>query len=544
MSLKGLLNSRQNTVTGAAIVLTVAVLLSRVLGLLRDRILAGAFGASINLDVYFAAFRIPDLVYSIIFAGGVIVSLLPLFSDLQNKDEKKSWDTINNILNIFIVCFFIFSALFFIFTPQIISSMVSGFSPEAKEMTISLSRLIFISVFFFGLSSIFSTVLNYFNRFVAYSIAPILYNLGIILGTVFLSPYWGVFGAGMGVVLGAFMHFLIQVPAAIQCGYRYRAFIDLKSRELREFVGLIIPRTIASSSSQINFIVITFIASGIGAGAISVFNLSNNLRYLPVGIIGVSFATAVFPFLSKLWTEQKKEEFHFHFRKVFSQVLYISFPIGVLMFVLRNEIVGIILKTGEFGASAAEITAAALGIYILSTFAQCLVPVLLRGFFSLKDTLTPTIVAIFFVIANIYLSFFFVGVFSYSNFFTSFVKNVLGLDGAMAFPVLGLVLAFNAGLLMEFILLFFLFWKTAGDFGIKEITISFLKILFSSVLAASAAYYSLPFVKSLFGDSLGGLIMQFSSACLAAFIVYCILSMILKIEEGKGVKKIILRDEN
>lgn len=544
MSLKGLLNSRQNTVTGAAIVLTAAVLLSRVLGLLRDRLLAGAFGASVSLDVYFAAFRIPDLVYSIIFAGGVIVSLLPLFSDLQNKDEKKSWDAINNILNIFIICFFIFSALFFIFTPQIISSMVSGFDKEAIDMTISLSRLIFVSVFFFGLSSIFSTVLNYFNRFVSYSLAPILYNVGIILGTVFLSPYWGVFGAGMGVVLGAFMHFLIQTPSAIQCGYRYRAFIDLKSRELREFVGLIIPRTIASSSSQINFIVITFIASGIGAGAISVFNLSNNLRYLPVGIIGVSFATAVFPLLSKLWTEEKKEEFRFNFRKIFSQVLYISFPIGILMFVLRNEIVGIVLKTGQFGSSAAEITAAALGLYILSTFAQCLVPILLRGFFSMKDTLTPTVVAIFFVIFNIYLSFFFVGLFSYSNFFTSFVKNVLNLDGTIAFPVLGLVLAFNLGLLMEFILLFFLFRKTVGDFGMKEIFISFLKIFFSSVSAGFVAYHSLFLAKGFFGDSLAGLIMQFSFACLAAFLVYCLLTMLLKIEEGKGVKKIILKDEN
>lgn len=544
MSLKGLLNSRQNTVTGAAIVLTAAVLLSRVLGLLRDRLLAGAFGASVSLDVYFAAFRIPDLVYSIIFAGGVIVSLLPLFSDLQNKDEKKSWDAINNILNIFIVCFFIFSALFFIFTPQIISSMVSGFDKEAIEMTVSLSRLIFISVFFFGLSSIFSTILNYFNRFVSYSIAPILYNLGIILGTIFLSSYWGVFGAGLGVVFGSFMHFMIQVPAAIKCGYRYRAFIDLKSKELREFVGLIIPRTIASSSSQINFIVITFIASGIGAGAISVFNLSNNLRYLPVGIIGVSFATAVFPLLSRLWTEEKKDEYRSNFRKVFSQVLYISFPIGILMFVLRNEIVGIVLKTGEFGSLAAEITAAALGLYILSTFAQCLVPILLRGFFSLKDTFTPTIVAIFFVIFNIYLSFSFVGLFSYSNFFTSFVRNVLNLDGTIAFPVLGLVLAFNLGLFMEFILLFFLFRRAVGDFGIKEIGISFLKILFSSVVAGIAAYYSLPLVKGLFGGSLSGLIMQFSSACLVAFIVYCLLSMALRIEEGKGVKKIILRDEN
>jgi putative peptidoglycan lipid II flippase len=311
-----------------------------------------------------------------------------------------------------------------------------------------------------------------------------------------------------------------------------------------DFFGLIVPRTIASSSSQINFIVITFIASGIGAGAISVFNLSNNLRYLPVGIIGISFATAVFPFLSKLWTEQKIGEFHFSFRKAFNQVLYISFPIGGLIFVLRNEIVNIILRTGQFGSSAAEITAAALGLYILSTFAQCLVPILLRGFFSLKDTVTPTAVAIFFVIFNVYLSFFFVGVFSYGNFFTSFVKNILNLDGSLTFPVLGLVLAFNLGLLMEFILLFILFYKRVGDFGIKNIFISFLKILFSSVLAGLAAYYSLPLVRNLFGGSLAGLITQFSSACLIAFLVYGLLTIFLKIEDIKSVKTIILKDEN
>jgi len=538
------LNSKQNTVTGAAIILTIAVLLSRLLGLLRDRLLAGSFGASINLDVYFAAFRIPDLVYSIIFAGGVIVSLLPLFSDLQNKDKEKSWDTINNILNIFMVCFVVFSALFFIFTPQIISSMVSGFDAEAIEMTISLSRLIFVSVFFFGLSSIFSTVLNYFNRFVSYSLAPILYNLGIIFGTVFLSAEFGVFGAGLGVVIGSFLHFLIQVPPAIKCGYRYRFIIDLKSKELREFVGLIIPRTIASSSSQINFIVTTFIASGIGAGAISIFNLSNNLRYLPIGIIGVSFATAVFPFLSRLWTEQKKEEFHYNFRKVFNEVLYVSFPIGILIFVLRNEIVNIVLRTGQFGSTAVEITAAALGIYVLSTFAQCLVPVLLRGFFSLKDTITPTAIAIFFVILNVYLSFFFVDIFSVSNVFTSFVKNILNLDGAMTFPVLGLVLAFNVGLLFEFILLFYFFYKKVGDFGIKNIFISFLKILFSSIVMGFVAIKSLPLVKNYFGDSFVGVSMEFASVCLLSFLIYGILTMMMKMQEVKSVKRIILKNED
>ncbi|MFA5715062.1 MAG: murein biosynthesis integral membrane protein MurJ [Candidatus Paceibacterota bacterium] len=538
------MNSKQKTVAGAAVILTIAVLLSRVLGLLRDRLLAGAFGASTSLDVYFAAFRIPDLVYSIIFAGGVIVSLLPLFSDLQNKDKKQSWDVINNILNIFFLCFIVFSALFFIFTPQIISSMVSGFDSSAKEATVALSRLIFVSVFFFGLSSVFSTVLNYFNRFVSYSLAPILYNLGIIAGTVFLAPHWGVFGAGMGVVIGSFLHFIIQVPSAVKCGYRYKFIIDFKSKELKDFIGLIVPRTIASSSSQINFIVTTFIASGIGAGAISIFNLSNNLRYLPIGIVGVSFATAVFPFLSKLWTEHKKEEFYANFRKVFNEVLYISFPIGILIFVLRNEIVNIVLRTGQFGGSAAEITAAALGIYILSTFAQCLAPILLRGFFSLKDTVTPTVIAIFFVMFNIFLSFLFVTLFSSANILTEAMKNMFGLDGVVNFPVLGLVLAFNIGLLFEFVLLFYFFYKKVGDFGIKEIFISFSKILFSSIVMGIIAHYSLPFIKSIFGNTFAGIVIEFASACLISFIVYALLTMLLKMQEIKSVKRIILRNED
>ncbi|MFZ2390817.1 MAG: murein biosynthesis integral membrane protein MurJ [Minisyncoccales bacterium] len=544
MSFRKILNSSQNTVTGAAVILTIAVLLSRVLGLLRDRLLAGSFGASINLDIYFAAFRIPDLVYSVIFAGGVIVSLLPLFSELYSKDKEKSWDTINNILSLFTLAYIVSSILFFIYTPQIISSMVFGFDESSIQTTIALTRLIFVSVFFFGLSSIFSTILNYFNRFVSYSLAPIIYNLGIIFGIIFLSPYFGVFGAGLGVIIGSILHFLIQLPSAIKCGYRYKFIVDFNNPALKEFLGLIIPRTIASSSSQVNFIVITFIASGIGAGAISVFNLSNNLRYLPIGIIGVSFATAIFPLLSKLWTESKKEEYFKEFRKVFNEVMYISFPIGVLIFVLRNEIVDIVLRTGNFGSAAATITAAALGLYFLSTAAQCLVPILLRGFFSLKDTITPTAVAIFFVLANIVLSFFFVSVFSGNNLLVTFTKTILGLDGTANFSVLGLVVAFNVGLILEFFLLFYFFYKTVGDFGIKEIFNTFLKVLFSSTMMGVAAWYLLPILKNILGNSFIGMSSQFVIICLVSLVIYGVLTMIFKMSEIRAVKNIILKDED
>jgi putative peptidoglycan lipid II flippase len=544
MSFRKIINSSQNTVTGAAVILTIAVLLSRILGLVRDRLLAGAFGASINLDIYFAAFRIPDLVYSILFAGGVIVSLLPLFSELYCRDKEKSWDVINNILNVFFVSYVFFGILFFIYTPQIISSMVSGFDAKSIQTTIDLTRLIFISVFFFGVSSIFSTVLNYFNRFVVYSLAPILYNFGIIFGIIFLVPGFGVFGVGMGVIIGSILHFLIQLPSAFRCGYRYKFIIDLKNPAIGEFFGLIIPRTIASSSAQINFIVITFIASGIGAGAISIFNLSNNLRYLPIGIIGVSFATAIFPLLSKLWAENKKEEYFKEFKKVFNEVMYISFPIGILIFVLRQEIVDIVLRTGHFGSAAAMITAAALGLYFMSTAAQCLVPILLRGFFSLKDTITPTAIAIFFVVANIFLSFFFVSVFNGNNLLVSFTKTILGLDGTANFSVLGLVVAFNVGLLLEFLLLFYFFYKTVGDFGIKEIFISFLKVLFSSVFMGIVASNILPYFKSMFGNSFVGASLEFTIVCLVSFLIYGILTMILGMSEIRAVKKLILRNED
>ena len=531
------LNSKQKTIGGAVSILAIAVLFSKLLGVLRDRLLAGSFGASIDLDIYFAAFKIPDLIYGIIFAGGVLVSLLPLFSDIYNENKEKSWDFINNLINIFLVVFVVVGILFFVFSPELVNKMVSGFDEGAIQKTIELTRLIFISVLFFGLSSIFSTILNYFNRFVSYSLAPILYNLGIIFGIIFLAPHWGIFGVGVGVVFGAFLHLLIQIPPAIKLGYRYKPIINFRDSKLKEFVTLIIPRIIASSSSQINFIVITFIASGIGVGAISVFNLSNNLRYLPIGIIGVSFATAIFPLLSKLWAEGQVNEFCNRFVKLFNEVLYISFPIGILIFVLRNEIVDIVLKTGSFSVVAAEITAAALGLFCISTFAQCLAPILLRGFFSLKDTVTPTVIAIFFVILNVFLSFFFVSVFSGDGMFTDVMKNILGLNGTVNFSVLGLVLAFNLGLLIEFLLLFYFFKKKIKELKYKEIYLTFAKVFCSSILMGVFAFYLLSIINT-------SSLVRFIIVSLASFAFYAILTIILKMPEISAIKRLIRRNGN
>ena len=560
MSLKGFFNSEQKNIKIAALVMMITVLLSRFLGLIRDRLLAGTFGASIDLDIYYAAFRFPDLIYSIIFAGGIIVAFLPIFSEYQKKDKSESWKICNYLLNFFGIVYFIFFIVFFFLSPDFINALIGKFSIEYQGRAIALTRLIFGAVFFFGLSSIFSTILNYFQRFLIYSLAPIFYNLGIILGTIFLSPYYGIFGPGIGVIIGAILHFLIQVPSAVNCGYRYQAILKLNHPAVRNFFQLVIPRIIASSSSQINFLVATFIASGIGIGAISVFNLSYNLSFLPIGILGVSFATAVFPALSKLWVENNKPDFYLRFRETFLQVLYFAFPIGLMVFILRNQIVQIIYQTGKFDETAVAITAAALGVYVLSLATQCLVPIILRGFFSIKDTITPTIIAVFYMILNIILFFPFVALFGGGNVFlldffgreiiltlpgwinannilVVIIKQIFDINGLVNFPLLGLVLVFNLCSLLEFALLFIFLYKKTGDFGLKEIKQSFFKIFLATIIMGLAGFGSLAIAIRLFGSDFWGSIWQFIFVGIISGGVYLGTSFIIKCPETDFVIK-------
>jgi len=307
--LNRIFNSQTKTLTSAASLVGLSALISRFLGLIRDRLLAGRFGAGTELDIYFAAFKIPDFVYGILITGGIVGTFLPLFSDYFQKEKEKGWDFANNVLNCFLICLLIICAILFLFTPQILDFIVPGFSPKEKIITTNLTRIMFLSPIFFGLSNIFSGILHYFNRFLTYSLAPILYNLGIILGILFLVPRFGIYGLSYGVILGAFSHLIIQIPSAISAGFSYKSTFNFKLPGLKRMFKLMVPRTIGAAASHINLIVITGLASTLVSGSIAIFNFSNNLQYFPIGIIGVSFAIAAFPVLSKTWANGQKERF-------------------------------------------------------------------------------------------------------------------------------------------------------------------------------------------------------------------------------------------
>jgi len=445
---------RTKTSNQAALILAVSALLSRFLGVVRDWLLAGKFGAGTDLDVYFSAFKIPDFVYNTLVAGGISIAFLPLFSEYFLKDKKEAWDFSANVLNVFLAALAVLSLLLFIFSPFLVDLISPGFDPAQKELTSNLVRIMLLSPILLGLSAIFSGILHYFDHFLAYSLCPLLYNLGIIFGIVFFSGRLGIAGVALGVILGAFLHFVFQLPSALSAGFSFkRIFRPLDEKIKRVFV-LMIPRTFGITSQQINLVFINAIASTLAAGSISVFNFANNVQGLPAGVIGVSFAIAAFPALSKLWAEKNKEDFAKKFSAVFRKTFYLSLASTILIILLRNPIVDLIFRHGQFSQDAASLTSASLALFAMSIVFSSLIPLLFRAFFSFHDTKTPTVISVLSVTLNVILCFYFVKILSPGvSPAESALKSAFGIEGALNASVLGLPLALGFSTLLQFILM-------------------------------------------------------------------------------------------
>lgn len=432
MNLNQILNFEAKNINVSALIIAVSSLISRLLGVVRDRLLASSFGAGPELDVYFAAFRLPDFIYNILIAGGVVVAFLPLFSEYFLKDKEESWKFVSNVLNIFFFLLVVASLILFIFTPFFIRLITPGFDSQQVSSTILLTRFLFLSPILLGLSSIFSGILQYFNKFIVYSLSPVFYNLGIILGIIFLAPSLGIFGVALGVILGAFLHLSIQIPSAFRAGFSFKPIFNFQDSKIKKIFSLMAFRTLGVASPQINLMIVTFIASTLPVGALSIFNFVNNLGQFPLGLIGIPFAVSSFPVLSKSFAAGDNKNFLETFWKTLRKVLYFSLPASLLILVLRNQIIDIILKTGRFDESSAQLAAASLGLFALGIWATCLIPLFLRAFFACQDTKTPTIIALVTMVLNLILCFWFVRLFN---------------------SVLGLALAFSVDSIFQVILL-------------------------------------------------------------------------------------------
>jgi len=536
-----ILNHKSKTIFSAAFILASTSLVSRLLGLLRDRLLAGNFGAGDELDIYFAAFRLPDLIYNILIIGAISSAFIPVFTQYFKKDEKEAWHLTSGVFNLVCIILIISAIILIFLSPWLISVIAPGFSGAKKEMTILLTRIMFLSPLLLGISSILSSILQYFHRFFVYSLAPIMYNLGIIFGVLIFVPKFGLIGLAWGVVLGAFLHLFIQLPSAIYSGFHWQNILTIYHEGIRKIIKLMVPRTIGLAGSQINLIVITALGSTLLSGSIAIFNLANNLQYIPIGIIGISFSMAVFPRLAKAYADGNKEEFSKNFSSTFGQILYLVLPITVLLFFLRAHIVRIVLGTGQFGWLDTRLTAAALGIFSLGIFAQSLIPLISRAFYSYHDTKSPVIISLWGIALNILSSFFFIWLLKDNNILSRFVSQSLKLKGIDDFSVLGLAIAFVISGIFNFFVLLKYFNKKIKSWQPKLITDSFIKIVLACISMTVAIYALLRFF-DIFVDTqtFVGIFVQTSGAALGGIIVYFLSSLFLKSPEVTiFIKKII-----
>ena len=532
MNFRNFFNREFSVVASAAVVIGFFSFVAKILGLLRNRILAGEFGAGDALDAYFAAFRVPDFIYNILIIGILSSVFIPVFAEYLAKDKESARKLLNVVLTVFAVLLVAFSVLAIIFMPTLMSFVAYGFDAEKMRLTVALSRIMFLSPILLGISNILSNVLQVHKMFFSFALAPVLYNIGIIVGALFLARPFGVAGLALGVVLGAFFHFLIQLPPLARLGFKFRLVFDWAHPGLKKIVWLSLPRTVGLAAYQINFIVITAIASAISSGSVSVFNFANDLQYVPIGIVALSFISAVFPSLSARYARNDISGFLNEFYLTVNQILYLVIPLSVFLILERAQIVRVVLGYGQFSWEDTRLTAAALGAFALSIFAQSLTPLFSRAFYAIQDTKTPILINVVSAALNIFFSFYFLSLLKAGGAFADFVAAVFKISDLNDIAVIALPLAFSASGIINFLWLYFAFSNRINDFDSGKILYSLLRINAASALMAIAVYPAL-YLTAMIVDThtFFGIFAQGAAAFLVGTAVYVSASFIFKIPE-------------
>jgi len=474
----------------AAFLLGGFAILSQILALLRDRLFAHSFGAGSTLDMYYAAFRIPDFLYVSLASFVSVTVLIPfLVKKLESGDEAAN-KFLNNVFTVFFISIIAASAVLFIFIPQLSQFIFPGFPGDMQETLVTITRILLLSPILLGLSNLAGSITQSFRKFFVYALSPVLYNLGIIAGVIFLYPIFGIPGLVYGVVLGALLHLAIQLPVLAKYGFIPRPTFKINWSEIRKVVALSLPRTLGLSIHQISLIVLASLASVMAVGSIAIFNLSFNLQSVPLAIIGVSYSVAAFPTLAKLFSENNTVRFISYVSIAARHIIFWSFPIMALFIVLRAQIVRTILGSGAFDWSDTRLTAATLAFFAISLVAQGLILLFVRAFYAAGDTKTPVFVNVGSAIFIIMSAYFFVFVFEHYDSFRYFMEALLRITDIEGTVVTMLALAYSLGMVVNAVLLGILFRRHFGKTSLS-IYKTFVHSFSAAVFMGFVAYQSL-----------------------------------------------------
>ena len=509
----------------AAYLLGFFALLSQLLGFLRDRLLASYFGAGQVLDIYYAAFRLPDFIF-IWSASMVSLSvLIPFLSKRREESKESARRFLDSVFSAFFVLIVVLCALAFFFAPRLVVALFPGFDASAAHDVTLLMRIMLLQPIFLGISNLFASVTQLERRFFVYAISPILYNIGLIIGVVFFYPNMGLPGLAWGVVLGAILHLSIQIPVIVRTGLlpRFRFFPDLKL--LKEVLFISLPRTLALSLQNITVLVLTALGSLLGVGSIAIFNLSWNLQSVPLSIVGASYSLAAFPTLAGLWTKGDKETFIGTLSAAMRHIVFWSMPALVLFVVLRAQIVRTVLGSGAFDWNDTRLTAAALALFALSVVAQSITLLFTRAYYAAGKTHTPLFIALGGATITICCAFLFSAFFTSQPVVRYFLESLLRVSDLVGTEMLILPLSYSLGTIASAFVFWIIYGRDFQKFGLP-VTRTFWQSFAASIFMGAASYLLLNVFDTVFdlhttlGIFLQGLCAGLGGMIVGIFILY------------------------
>ena len=473
----------------AAYLLGVFTLLSTLLALLRDRLLAGTFGAGELLDVYYAAFRIPDVVFVAIASLVSVFILVPVLTRIDIAQSRH--DLIGNILFGFGLLMLSVSAILYFALPTLLTHFFPDLITVGDNTLLNVSRVLLLQPILLGISGILASVTQAHGRFVLYALAPVLYNVAIIFGIVVLYPSAGIVGIGYGVVLGAFLHAAIQVPFIVRSGYLRLSSFKLRVAQLWNITAISVPRTISLTANHFALFALVAFAATLGVGSVSVFSLAFNLQSAPLAIIGASYSVAAFPTLARFFSHGRTAEFRDQMLTAARHIIFWSVPIIVLTIVLRAQIVRTVLGSGAFDWTATRLTAAALALFVISLVAQSLTLLFVRGYYAAGETVKPLVINVATAIGVIVSAFVLVYAFRAHELWRFFVEDALRVSGLPGTEVLMLPLAYTLFALVNAVVFIFLFRRDFGSMAAGRLERTFFESFSAAIVAGFAAHQML-----------------------------------------------------
>ena len=513
----------QQTVGSAAIVISMAYLLSRLLGLFRDRLLIAAFGKGPILDSYNAAFRLPELLFTLLVSGAFAVAFIPVFTEHLQKDKRDdAWRIASSLMTILVIATVLGGALMAVFAGPLTTLITPGFDPARHQLTVELTRIMLLTPIFFAISSVLGGIQQSFNRFTVFALSGVMYNLGIIAGIMLLTDKFGIYGVAYGVVLGVILQAMLQWAGLYGLGYKFKPELGLKLKGTRRVLKLMAPRSIDQGIDQINYLFETVIASTLAQGSIVAFTLANNLKNVPLVLISSSITTAVFPRLAARAAKGARQELIEGYVQTARLILFLAIPAAVFAVVTRGYIVRLLYGFGDAD------TANTLGWFAGTIVFAGLFQLVSRVYFAMQDTRTPLYVSLGSIPINIFLSF------------------IL----SQRFGVAGLAMAASFVALLETIILLVVLRRREGNFGEREILRGFAPMVVAGGIMTGVVYVALNVLVPLYAADKGFMTLapKFALLLLIGTLAYLIPCYVLRLREAKifvgRVRDIMVRSSN